>query len=102
MTKTIALEKIEELKNFVKNYDKMTPEEIAHYDFGRFEFGEKSEKINSWCDGKIIYIPLPNSNRAWTFAAWDYVRRFCETYPFSYPTHDTSDNTRELTIRVNI
>ena len=44
-------------------------------------------------DGNDVKIPLPDCNSCWTFEVWDYVRRFCERYKGSYPTHyECNDN----------
>jgi len=35
-----------------------------------------------------IFIPLPNANREWSLAAFDYVIAFIKAYPQSYPEHN--------------
>jgi hypothetical protein len=35
-----------------------------------------------------IFIPLPNANREWSLAAFDYVKAFIKAYPQSYPVHN--------------
>jgi len=35
-----------------------------------------------------IFIPLPNANREWSLAAFDYVIAFIKAYPQSYPVHN--------------
>ena len=83
--------KIEELQCEVeklKDDECLTPIEIAIKNVGKFVYGHTVEH-----DGMYVKVPLPESNRDWTFAAWDYVRRFCERYKGSYPTHyECNDN----------
>jgi hypothetical protein len=35
-----------------------------------------------------IFVPLPNTNRSWSLAAFDYVIAFIKAYPKSYPVHN--------------
>jgi hypothetical protein len=35
-----------------------------------------------------IFVPLPNANREWSIAAFDYVKAFIKAYPQSYPVHN--------------
>lgn len=43
-------------------------------------------------EGKYVKVPLPSANREWTLEAFDYVKRFCETYSGAYPEHDAEFN----------
>ena len=84
--------KIEELQCEVeklKDEECLTPIEIAIKNVGKTVYnGYKVEY-----DGNDVKIPLPDCNNNWTFEVWDYVRRFCERYKGSYPTHyECNDN----------
>lgn len=45
---------------------------------------------------EYICVPLPNANTSWTFAAFDWVKQFCEKYPDSYPVHNVLDRREDL------
>lgn len=55
--------------------------------------------------GNYVKVPLPNANDHWTFAAFDWVKKFCEHFKgihYSYPEHRNSlDCATFLWIRVN-
>jgi len=46
--------------------------------------GYKVEIVND----EILAIPLPNANKKWTLATFDYVKKFIKEYPNSFPIHD--------------
>jgi hypothetical protein len=49
-----------------------------------------------------ILVELPNANTSWTFAAFEWVMKFCKAYPKSYPVHrDNHNNADYLYIKWN-
>jgi len=60
----------------------------------------------SGCNVKIkddlILVELPNANKEWSFAAFEWVMKFCNENPRSYPVHcDKHNNTDYLYIQWN-
>jgi len=40
-------------------------------------------------EGEFVKVPIPNANKEWTLAAFDYVKEFVTQYPESYPVHNS-------------
>ncbi len=43
-------------------------------------------------EGKHILVKLPNANSDWSFAAFEWVMKFCKENPTSYPVHRNGHN----------
>jgi len=49
-----------------------------------------------------ILVELPNANKKWSFAAFEWVMKFCQAYPDCYPVHrDNHNNADYLYIKWN-
>lgn len=49
-------------------------------------YGYEVYGVERGIDDGYVFIPLPNANTEWTFAAFDYVKKFCTTFN-AYPYH---------------
>lgn len=53
-------------------------------------------------EGNLILVKLPNANTEWSFAAFEWVMKFCKENPQAYPIHkNTNNNTDYLYIQWN-
>lgn len=80
---------IKEIKSLIESkYPELlqTPVETAILEVGERVFGKKVLHMVE-NEESYVLVPLPNTNRQWTFDAFDYVKRFVEMYPESYPVH---------------
>ena len=66
------------------------------------EMGDKVHGYEVSIEDEHILVPLPNSNKEWSFAAFEWVMKFCKAYPKSYPVHrDNHNNADYLYIKWN-
>ncbi len=72
--------------------------ELAVEKMGKPNFSSCTVSI----EDEHILVHLPNANRQWTFAAFEWVMKFCKAYPKSYPVHrDNHNNADYLYIKWN-
>jgi hypothetical protein len=66
------------------------------------EMGDKVHGYKVSIEDEHILVPLPNANKEWSFAAFEWVMKFCKAYPKSYPVHrDNHNNADYLYIKWN-
>ena len=85
LTKEEALQKIEELKQYVNSIDvRPTLSQIMD------KFQNTCSKLPrpaTITDDMYIKVPLPAANIEWTISVFHWVEEFCKTYPNCYPEH---------------
>lgn len=66
------------------------------------KIGDKVYGYKVSIEDEHILVPLPNANTSWTFAAFEWVMKFCKAYPDCYPVHrDSHNNADYLYIKWN-
>jgi len=81
----------EKIKNKFPELFRKSPIEIAIENVGTKVYGYPVT-----FEGSLVKIPLPNANREWSLAVFEYVQNFIEKYPASYPRHDKHLKTDEF------
>jgi hypothetical protein len=62
--------------------------ELAVEKAGKPDYSSCGVKIQ----GNLILVDLPNTNTMWSFAAFEWVMKFCKENPSSYPVHRLEHN----------
>jgi hypothetical protein len=61
--------------------------ELAVENIGKPNFSSCEISIKAINHTDYIRVSLPNANTQWTFAAFEWVMKFCKQYPDCYPVH---------------
>jgi len=92
LTKKQALQKIEELRNYVEQLERKHPAEIAITEIGRVPYSVPSlvliwKELHPTFDyaSRDIVVFLPNANTEWFFAAQNWASTFCQRYTKCFP-----------------
>jgi hypothetical protein len=81
MDKQEALQKIEELKQFVASIDsKSSLNHMIDKHYFEHKIDSMKGRLCIRAEGHYIVIDLPNNNQDWTFSAWDWAKTFCLEY----------------------
>lgn len=92
----------ETAENFRKEFCKISIESAIKQVGERLDFDFRGSYLFGWvvASGEFVKVPLPYLNKEWTFAAFDYVKKFCDKFPESYPIHSAeNDNNNWIYIK---
>jgi hypothetical protein len=78
-----------------KNHPECFPVVKSAIELAVEKIGDKVHGFKVSIEDEHILVPLPNANTEWTFAAFEWVMKFCKAHPTSYPVHRNHNNNSE-------
>ena len=70
-------------------------QEVFEMYYTRFMIGRVEAVEFDGCE--YVVVSLPNANTQWTLESFEYVKRFVEMHPDSYPVHNIDEHIKKLT-----